>query len=429
MFSARRLIYANMGDEGNKVVEDSVAEFIEHQNKVNMLNTKIMDDQRRKQQETNDLLKQLMEQIKAEPPRKRRILNPDVDEGESSALQKTSSQEEEAISLGIQPSEVIPDIDNDDEKNEENPWERVQDEDNLSDGLPGIVDPPEEGGNLEANSGSEFQDLLETTEEILGDPVDQKLASVIEQTWGKCLLSADRRKELWKGINIPSNCKILKTTDLNTKIQIRIHENAWKKDKAARDRQKGLSRATIPVLYGMGNMSKAKEDMAKCYKISNMEPKTLEDAKRFLAAIKKHTKEAHQLMVDTSTKLQQSVRVLAYDFTATTKKRKLDVCSALGTAFNPYSQDTKTAEEYLFNEETMKMMKNELNQIKPKNIKGKDTTTGSDSKNANYPGKSPRGGQNQGYTKKNYNSNSGNYNNSNNKNQQKSGKFNKGKRP
>ena len=178
----------------------------------------------------------------------------------------------------------------------------------------------------------------------------------------------------------------------------------------------------------MGNMSKGKESMAKCYKISNMEPKTLEDAKRYLAAIKAHTKEAHQLMGDTSTKLQQSVKVLAYDFTATTKKRKLDVCAALGSAFNPYSQDTKTAEEYLFNDETMKMMKTELNAIKPRNTKGKDTTT-SDSKNANYPGKSPRGGQNQGYTpKKNYNSNSGNYSNSSNKNHQKSGKFNKGKK-
>ena len=79
--------------------------------------------------------------------------------------------------------------------------------------------------------GSEFQDLLESTEESLGDPIDQNLASVMEQTWGKCLLSTEKRTALWKGINIPSNCKVLKAKDLNTKIQIRVNENAWKKDK------------------------------------------------------------------------------------------------------------------------------------------------------------------------------------------------------
>ena len=67
----------------------------------------------------------------------------------------------------------------------------------------------------------------------------------------------------------------------------------------------------------------------------------------------------------------------------------------------------------------MKMMKNELNSIKPK-TKGKDFV--SESKNSNYPGKSPWGGQNNsGYStvRKTSNNNSGNYNNYNNKNQTK----------
>ena len=78
----------------------------------------------------------------------------------------------------------------------------------------------------------------------------------------------------------------------------------------------------------------------------------------------------------------------------------------------------------------MKLMKNELNAIKPKH-RGKDTTTStsSDSKNAYHPGKTQRGGHNnyQGSGKKNFN-NSGNYNSNNNKNQQNSGKFKQGKK-
>ena len=354
-----------------------------------------------------------MAAYQAQPPRKKRKVS-DEGEGENSASHPDS------IALTIAPGEVIEDITKDSKEDNKHPWNAVTGDEELS------HDPPKDS---EANLGSEFQDLLDSTEEVVGDPVDPILASVLEQTWGKCLLSAEKRKELWKGIDIPSNCKILKAPDLNTKIQIRIVDNAWKKDRAARDRQKGLSRAAIPALYGMGNLSKTKADLAKCYKLSASEPKTLDEAKKCLEAIKKHTKDAHEMMTNTSKKLQQTVRVLAYDYTATTKKRKLDVCSALGTAFNPYSQDTKTSEEYLFNDDTMKLMKNELNAIKPKN-KGNESTSTSDSKNGNHSGKSQRSGQStyQGNApKKNFNS-SGNYSSNNNKNQQNLGKFKQGKK-
>ena len=51
-----------MGDETpRESIEDSVAEFIEHQNKVNVMNTKIMEEQRMKQKETHEMLTKLME--------------------------------------------------------------------------------------------------------------------------------------------------------------------------------------------------------------------------------------------------------------------------------------------------------------------------------------------------------------------------------
>ena len=411
-----------MGDDNT----DIVAGFIENQNKINELNTKFMEESKKDRDETKVLLQRLMESLNAEPPRKKRKVNPET-EGENSASQHQN--QDEFVALRITPAEEIPDI-RDTEAQEVDPWDQVNNED-LGDEQTGTSDSPDGEDDFEATLGSEFQDLLESTEEILGDPIDKSLASVVEQTWGKCLLSTEKRSALWKGINIPSNCKVLKAKELNTKVLIRVNENAWKKDKAARDRQKGLSRAAIPALYSMGNLRKAKESLGKCSKICSMEPRTLDEAKKFLAAIKSHSKEALDMVNDTSTKLQQSVKVLAYDYTAATKKRKQDITNALGAAFNPYSQDTKTSEEFLFNEETMKMMKNELNQIKPK-AKGynKDFTT--ESKNSNYPGKSPRGGHNQGgYTKKTFNSNSGNYNNYNNKNQPKSNngnRFNRGKK-
>ena len=97
----------------------------------------------------------------------------------------------------------------------------------------------------------------------------------MKQTWGKCLLTTEKRTAIWKGINIPSNCKVLNARDLNKNIQIRVNENAWKKDKAARERQKGMFRAAKPALYSTGNLSKSKDKLGKCYKMSSMEPKDI----------------------------------------------------------------------------------------------------------------------------------------------------------
>ena len=409
----------------------TVAEFVANQNKINESNSRMLEISRNERKEMKDMLLKIMESFDKEPLRKKRKL-PEGDEGENSAPQNHQTQEhQDAIALSIQPEEVIHDVENDEVEDEESRlWNNANNTtDTLGNGLDagmGLssdIDDSLEGSNL----ASKYQDLLDQTEEVLGDPIDQDLANVIQQTWGKSLLSADRKKELWKGINIPSNCKTLQAPRLNTKVFIRVNENARTKDKGAMERQKGLSRAAIPVLYSLGNLNKSKDSVGKIHKIANMEPKSLAEAKRFIDAMKRHAKETNDQLSEMRTTLQKSVRVMSYDFTTATKKRKTDVCGALGPTFNAYAQDTKTSEEYLFDEEALKTMKTELNQVK---AKGKEfESKSSNSKNANYPEKSPRGGQNQGQSNKktSHNSNSNSYNNFN-KNSSKSNKYGKGKK-
>ena len=50
------------------------------------------------------------------------------------------------------------------------------------------------------------------------------LAFIIQKTWGRAVLNEEKKKELWKDLDVPANCKVLKTPKLNTKIYIRVSE-------------------------------------------------------------------------------------------------------------------------------------------------------------------------------------------------------------
>ena len=92
-------------------------------------------------------------------------------------------------------------------------------------------------------------------------------------------------------------------------------------------RQKRLSRAAILVLYSLGNLNKSKDSVGKIHKIASVEPKSLAEAKRFIDAMKRHAKDTNDQLSEMRTTLQKSyVRVMSYDFTMATKKRKTDVC-------------------------------------------------------------------------------------------------------
>ena len=99
--------------------------------------------------------------------------------------------------------------------------------------------------------------------------------------------------------------------------------------------------------------------------------------------------------------------MLNYNFTETTRKRKYDVCNALGPQFRPYATADDTG-EYLFGLETQKMMKSELKKIPAKSKKTDNFTS---SKNFHASGKAPRSSSGPF---RHYNNNNNNSNNNNN---------------
>ena len=234
----------------------------------------------------------------------------------------------------------------------------------------------------------------------------------------------------------------MKVPRLNEKVYIRIADNSWNKDRAHQERQKGLSRAAIPLLYALGDVEKVQRITSEQFKLTKTEPKSLEEAKKQLADLKRQVVEGHNSLNGLRTTIQKSVRVLGYSFTQMTRKRKSDVCQDLGRSFNVYAHETKTGDEYLFDEDVMKAMKNELNAIKPKQKKGDMNSynnSGYTPKNGNYPLKSQRGGY-QGYSTKpkqgnysgnsnnNYGNNNNNYNNNQNRNNNRGGFQRRGRR-
>ena len=250
--------------------------------------------------------------------------------------------------------------------------------------------PAAEQGTEEHISGSQFQGLLEQSEDVLGDPIETALADVCNKTWGKAKLSKDKKKALREEFNIPSNCSVMKTPKLNTEVDIRLYDQARTKDQAAADRQKDMVRAAIPLYHAVGAVAKLGNDLAK----HHAPPAVLDSVSMINVTI------------------QKSIRMLNYSYTETTRKRKYDVTGTLGGQFKPFAQ-TESNEEHLFSTETIKaMMKAELSKV---SVKRQESSYGHSSKNGSSLQKSQRGGEfSGGYTKKNFHKPSQNYNNYNN---------------
>ena len=330
---------------------------MEAQKKINELHTQGI-------QEVKNLLGTLLQSTRnseaeksAEPAAKKRKRD---DEG-------VTSETGVGIQLHVQDHERI-----EDEMVEEDEWNQLNGNGPLGGGIEGEGNHNEASqldgdGTMSANLGSKYQDLLDQTEEVLGEPINKDLADVVKRVWGKSVLTSEKKKQLYKDLEIPQNCPVLKSPKLNTKVYIRLNENAQMKDKGAQERQKGLSRAVIPLLQGIGDMDKAQVGLQKQYALlHNKEPTTLEEAKKIISQAKLHAKESYESTNDIRRRIQKSVSVLAFAFTQTTKKRKQDVCWALGKEFSAYAQDTRTGEEELFPEDDIKAMKNELKAVKPK---------------------------------------------------------------
>ena len=263
---------------------------------------------------------------------------------------------------------------------------------------------------IEAYLCKEYSDWLSQTEEKVGPPVPKALGVLCERLWGKLLLSQDKKKEMQEGVDIPSNCKAFKAPKLNPTIHIRVQENSKKKDDAAKTRQVNLSRTAIPLLYTLGELDIVKQQLEGESKFLSHEPRNLDEAKKIIEVIKKKNEIALQSTSKAKSKVSKSFQLLNYYCTETTRKRRQDICDALGSAFKPYGLEAVPPTEFLFTEEAMKKMKKELTTVKPKVEASKNGYSSTKSRRS--------GGQGQGknYHKPHSSNNSGNYNNNNNNN-------------
>ena len=93
------------------------------------------------------------------------------------------------------------------------------------------------------------------------------------------------------------------------------------------------------------------------------------------------------------THVSKSFRMLNYYCTEATRKRRQDVCDALGSAFKPYGLETTPPDKHLFDEDQLKRMKSEIKAIKPKaetskNLNGSTKSRRSSTHNSGYSTKS-----------------------------------------
>ena len=101
-------------------------------------------------------------------------------------------------------------------------------------------------------------------------------------------------------------------------------------------------------------------------------------------------REAYKKMPEIDTLGQQCWGILNYNVTETTRKRRYDTCSALGSQFKPFAStitpNSTPLSDFLFDEEVMKKMKSEL-----KTVHVNKNSAPSNSKNGQSLGKSSRG--------------------------------------
>ena len=134
--------------------------------------------------------------------------------------------------------------------------------------------------------------------------------------------------------------------------------------------------------------------------------------------MKKKTDLALKSTATAKAKVSKSFQLLNYYNTETTRKRRQDVCDSLGSAFKPYGSEAVPPSEYLFNEDSMKKMKKELNAVKPKVEFSKNGLSSTKSR------RSSGQGQGKNYPKTQSSGSSGNYSGNNNSHGQTGGSSN-----
>ena len=286
-------------------------------------------------------------------------------------------------------------------------------ESSMADILAGYSEGRNDNGDQEGDHSSEedeedaakrYEDLLKSTEEPMGEPIEQGLAHVIKTIWGK---ADDREKNKdYRKVLTPSNCENLKTPRLNAEIYIKLNSAAQDKDRSAQARQKDMVRSTIPLLQAMEKLKNVEKE------IKRQIPKEIRNA----PWVEKYTKDLISKIQAIHPQLHKSLILQNCAFSENLKKRKGDVCSTLGSDFAAY-KSSKSSDEWLFDEDSMKKMKSSLKAVseRKKHFSKNYTSSHKTHRSSYQKGKSNNNSYRKNYQNNNYNSN--NSNNSNNKNQ------------
>ena len=218
-----------------------------------------------------------------------------------------------------------------------------------------------------------FRDLLESVESTFGPPMEEKLASVMHKIWGQAKIT-DTWKKTFKEILIPKNAKFLQTPELNPEVENVLYDGSINKDKGHKRRQRLASKATVPL---MSAFSAVRSTKAKLLKISKDKTRSAEHA---LA------KSTYKTLSSISPMLRTAIKCMNASFSDALRKRKSDICHALGKQYGGFSKGESTYKA-LFDDATLKKMKPFLK------ITAEKLARSEYSKNYRAPQKSWRGGR------------------------------------
>ena len=387
-------------------VDGAITGFMEAQKLINDTNKEQFVNMQTKM----DRLLALLEKPKeVTPPTKKRRVEKEAVQGSSTTtptpdidMSLDDDQEEKLLASDEENDDdnLQAHIDDDDEEriDEDAEWNaRTKDKVSSSEDIESMTDE-----QLEAVMGSKYADIGGQAAEKVGDPVKNTVAAVCKRTWGRALLDKDKKEELLKGLDVPSNCKGMIAPKLNLSIGIRLNENATTKDAANQAKQTGIIKSTIPLYYAMGDTDDVMELLDKQNALIKKSPNNLEEVKDMRRKMLSMNVKIKSLMNKQRDRLHKSVMVSNYNYTEISRRRKQDVCNALGDTFKPFASEAPTNKAtsgtYLFDEETMKRMHTDL-----RKLPAKQKTYGASAKNGKYSDKSRRSGFQGQYNKRNQN--------------------------
>ena len=263
---------------------------------------------------------------------------------------------------------------------------------------------------FESTMIAKHQIMLDQVEEKLGDPVSSHLEKAFKQTWNNAVLDHKKKEKMLKDILIPSNMKCMKTPKLNSEIFIRMGNVGRDKDESSANRQKELTRATIPLLRSMDKMFEVQRAF--------VERARRDQTKHPLTPFEKTSYKTLQEAYDES---QRAYTVLNYFLTDNTRKRKFSALCSLGKDFTSLATvkeeeinaDSRDDKEYLFGEEVMSKMSSQLKKLPIRPAASKNVRNSGQSHRGQNSGNNRNGRYHQQQQHRQQHYNNQHYNNQN----------------